>query len=52
MSFALYLEFAHSLQSFEFIKKEKLSRQEINFHCLFLKTIKQEKQTKKPQELV
>ena len=23
MSFALYLEFAHSLQSFEFTKKEK-----------------------------
>ena len=34
MSFALYLEFTHSLHSFEFIKIEKLSRQEINFHSL------------------
>ena len=34
MSFALYLELTHSLHSSEFIKKEKLSRQEINFHSL------------------
>ena len=52
MSFALYLEFAHSLQSFEFIKKKNFQDKKLISIVYFKKQSNKKKQTKKPQELV